>query len=236
MADLDSSDMNARRGLLRRALLAATLAGASVAGASVACAESTPPPPASAPAAPTDEVKQAPKEGETAAPKDDAAARKPWPATVPTDNDILHVKPQEGLPIETYAFFGQEFRCELCLDEDSRSAGMGARGEFPEGTAMIFVHPRPRLLHYWMKDCLIELDIVYVDANGRIATMYEARRERLRQKTETLEAYEARLPRYSSKRQVKYVIELPAGTIARLKPKVGERVPIDWRALDARAQ
>jgi hypothetical protein len=113
---------------------------------------------------------------------------------------------------------------------------MGARSEFPDGTAMIFVHPQPRVLHYWMKDCLIELDIVYVDANGRIATMYEARRERLRQKTETLEAYEARLPRYSSKRQVKYVIELPAGTLARVKPKVGERIPIDWRALDARAK
>ncbi len=235
MADLDSSDMNAGRGLLRRMLLAATLAAASVAP-SAACAESMDPPPATAPAAPADDAKQAPKEGEKSAPTDDAAARKPWPPTVPTDNDILHVKPQEGLPVETYSFFGQEFRCELCLDEDSRSAGMGARSEFPEGTAMIFVHPRPRLLHYWMKDCLIELDIVYVDANGRIATMYEARRERLRQKTETLEAYEARLPRYSSKRQVKYVIELPAGTIARLKPKVGERVPIDWRALDARAK
>lgn len=235
MADLDSSDMNAGPCLLRSMLLAATLAAASIAP-SAACAASMDPPPASAPAAPAPDAKQAPKEGEKSAPKDDAAARKPWPPTVPTDDDILHVKPQEGLPVETYSFFGEEFRCELCLDEDSRSAGMGARSEFPEGTAMIFVHPRPRLLHYWMKDCLIELDIVYVDANGRIATMYEARRERLRRKTETLEAYEARLPRYSSKRQVKYVIELPAGTVARLKPKVGERVPIDWRALDARAK
>lgn len=231
MAHLDSPDMTARLVLVHRALLAAMLAAALV-GASAARAESVDPPPA----APTDDAKKAPTEGERAAPKDEAAARKPWPATVPTENDILHVTPQEGLPVETYTFFGEEFRCELCLDDTSRAAGMGARSEFPEGTAMIFVHPNPRLLHYWMKDCLIELDIVYVDAAGRIASMYEARRERLRQKTETLEAYEARLPRYSSKRQVKYVIELPAGTIARLKPRLGDRVPIDWRALDARAK
>jgi len=175
-----------------------------------------------------------------AAPKDPprsaAETRKPWPPTVPTENDILHAKPQEDLPTETFAFFGEEFRCELCLDEVSREIGMGARSEFPEGTAMIFVHPSPRVLNYWMKDCLIELDIVFVDAAGRIAAMYEARRERLRQKTESLAAYEARLPRYSSKRQVKYVIELPTGTLARLKPKVGDRVPIDWRALDQRAR
>ncbi len=218
-----------RRGrLLRRVTVSALIAMAGT--ASIGVAE---PPPATPPAeAPADgPKKESPKDGKPA-----PAARKPWPATVPTENDILHVKPQEGLPVETYAFFGEDFRSELCLDEASRSAGMGARSEFPDGTAMIFVHPHPRVLHYWMKDCLIELDIVYVDANGRIATMYEARRERLRQKTETLEAYEARLPRYSSKRQVKYVIELPAGTLARVKPKVGERIPIDWRALDARAK
>ncbi|MBI1304254.1 MAG: hypothetical protein GC172_10775 [Phycisphaera sp.] len=224
---------------LGRLLPLATISAliAVVGAASVGVAE---PPRAAPPAeAPADGPKKESPKDDASAPKDGKSApgaRKPWPATVPTENDILHVKPQEGLPVETYTFFGEEFRCELCLDETSRSTGMGARSEFPDGTAMIFVHPSPRLLHYWMKDCLIELDIVYVDANGRIATMYEARRERLRQKGETLEAYEARLPRYSSKRQVKYVIELPAGTIARLKPKVGERVPIDWRALDARAK
>ena len=153
-----------------------------------------------------------------------------------TANDVLHVTPQTGLVRQKFTFFGEEFDCELCLDQTSRNTGMGARTEFPDGTAMIFVHPNPTLLNYWMKDCLIDMDMVMVDDTGIISALHEGVREKLRTKQESLREYEDRLRRYSSYRRAKYVIEFPAGTIARLKPKQGQRIAIDWKSLDARAK
>ncbi|MFN9126612.1 MAG: DUF192 domain-containing protein [bacterium] len=171
-----------------------------------------------------------------AAPPAEPAKPAPKPPTVVTANDVLHVAPQTGLPREKFTFFGEEFDCELCLTPASRNAGMGARTEFPEGTAMIFVHPTPMLLNYWMKDCLIDMDMVMVDDKGVICALHEAVRERLRTKGESLQDYEDRLRRYLSNRRAKYVLEFPSGTIARLQPKLGQRIAIDWKSLDARAE
>lgn len=160
----------------------------------------------------------------------------PKPATVPGPNDVLHAAAQKDLPRRTYTIFGESFDCELCLEPTSRDIGMAARTEFPEGTAMIFVHPRPRMLNYWMKDCLIDMDIVMVDRNGVVDALHEAVREKLRTKDESLADYQARLPLYGTPTPAKYVIEFPPGTIARLKPKVGQRIDIDWKSLDAAAK
>jgi uncharacterized membrane protein (UPF0127 family) len=207
----------------------------------LACMQApTPPAPATPPASPAEAPKEpAPKP--TAPPvaspeSKDPKQPEPKPPTVVTDNDVLHVKPQEGLPREKFTIFGEEFDCELCLTHASRNAGMGARTEFPEGTAMIFVHPTPMLLNYWMKDCLIDMDMVMVDEKGVICALHEAVRERLRTKSESLQAYEDRLRRYMSNRRAKYVVEFPSGTIARLAPKLGQRIAIDWKSLDARAE
>ena len=202
----------------------------------LALAQGAPPVSPPSPAAPPAE---SPRDAPPAPPAPPAAAATqpvPKPPTVVTDNDVLHVEPQKDLPRQKFTFFGEEFDCELCLDQQSRSAGMGARTEFPAGTAMIFVHPRPALLNFWMKDCLIDMDMVMVDENGVICALHEAVRERLRSKSESLQDYEDRLRRYSSNRRAKYVVEFPSGTIARLKPQLGQRIAIDWKSLDARAK
>ena len=173
---------------------------------------------------------------QTPAPPKPADKPAPKPPTVVTANDVLHVQPQKNLPRQKFKIFGEEYDCELCLDVVSRDAGMGARTEFPAGTAMIFVHSRPQLLSYWMKDCLIDMDMVMVDSDGIICATHEAVREKLRAKQESLEAYHDRLRRYISTRPAKYVIELPAGTLARLKPRLGQYIDIDWKSLDRRAE
>lgn len=173
---------------------------------------------------------------------------------------MLHCQPQTGLPREKLVFFGSEWECELCLEPMSRSIGMGARESFPPKTAMIFVHPNSSVLSFWMKDCLVDMDMVFVDATGTISAMHEAKLQTLRRQTQTLVSYEAGLKRYGSNRRAKYVIELPAGTLAALKaaekpaanptpapgtpaatptvkaPALGDKIAIDWAALDKRAK
>ncbi len=165
----------------------------------------------------------------------DPPAKKVVPPAVPGDF-ILNCAPQTGLPREKLKFFGEEFNCELCLDDASRTTGMGARAEFPAGTAMIFVHTKPALMSYWMKDCLVDIDIVFVDADGKIAAMHQAKHQMLRAKGQMLEGYEGGLLRYSSNRRVKYALEFPPGTIERLKPTLGQKIEIDWASLDKRAK
>ena len=154
--------------------------------------------------------------------------------------EIVSVAAQSGLPTQELVFFGEVWKCELCLDFKSREVGMGARTEFACDGAMVFVHPQTEMLAFWMKDCRIDLDMVFVDAKGTICALAEATRERLRYQNESRLVYERRLKRYSSNRPAKYVLEFPAGTLDRLKnstgqPTMGQTINIDWASLDKRA-
>jgi len=201
------------------------------------------PPPVDAP--PSGETpKTAPQDAAPAAtppsspkpPASKQAAAKQRPATVPTPDDVVDAKPRTDLPKERIVLLGEQFDTEFCFDEASRATGMGGRSEFPEGTAMIFVHPRAIMLNYWMKDCFIDLDMIFVDANGRVTAIHEATREKLRTKGETKERYESRLYLYGSRVPAKFVIELPAGSVKRLKPTVSQQFGLDWARYAQRAK
>lgn len=191
---------------------------------------------AAASAPPADSAPAAPKETEPAPPTARPPAADPNPPAVPTADDVVDAKPRSDLPRERIVLFGETFDAELCLDEATRNLGMGGRDAFPAGTAMVFVHPRPRVLNYWMKDCLIDMDMIFVDAGGRVASFHEAKRERLRTRAESRAVYEARLPRYGPSRPVQFVIELPPGSIKRLKPTLGQQVALDWAGFAKRAR
>jgi uncharacterized membrane protein (UPF0127 family) len=212
------------------------LLATSVLLAAMGAAPSDPPkpgaePPAAEPAKP-EAAPQSPAPAAQNPPAQPAAPRKP---EIPPGT-VIHCDPQQGLPREKLRFFGEDWDCELCLDEASRTIGMGARSEFPAGTAMIFVHPRPRMLSYWMKDCLVDIDIVFVDAEGIVTAAHEAKKQPLRKELQALAIYENKLARYGSNRHVKYALEFPPGTIKRTKVAVGQRISIDWKSLDARAK
>ncbi len=191
-------------------------------------------PTSNAPSAPADNSKPATEKDGTSATTAKTAAEKP--PTVPTDDNIVEAHAQKDLPTQRVVLFGESFDAELCLDQATRANGMGARDRFPAGTAMIFVHPRPIMLNYWMKDCFIDMDMIFVDGQGRVAAFYEATREPLRTKSETVERYESRLYRYSSRRPAQFVIEVPPGSIKRMKPALGQQIQLDWASLAKRAK
>lgn len=217
-----------------RPVAAIALSGAFAAAAMVAGEPPAATPPAGAPAGTPAEAP--PATAPSTSPGTPATPEAPAPAPAPGPDEVLHCEAQSGLPREKISFFGEEWDCELCLDAESRAVGMGARRSFPAGTAMVFVHPNPQVLSYWMKDCLIDLDIVFVDADGRITAIHEAKHEPLRRKSQPLASYERPLRRYGSNRRVQFALEFPAGTVARLKPTMGQRIAFDRAALVARAR
>ena len=49
---------------------------------------------------------------------------------------------------------------------------MGRR-EVPPGTGMLFLFPRPAREPFWMKGCLVPLDIAWLDARGQVVHLEE---------------------------------------------------------------
>jgi len=65
--------------------------------------------------------------------------------------------------------FGEaRFTVEIADEPDERALGLMHRPSMPMSAGMLFVYESPRSLAFWMRDTLIELDIIFVDAQGII--------------------------------------------------------------------
>ena len=152
----------------------------------------------------------------------------------PPDADTLTVlrTSEAGLPVIACRIADRRYELELAITNAARNRGFGGRDRFPAGTAMLFVHGDDLVRRYWMKDCLIPMDIVFIDRRGSIVAMHRMRTQPPRGDRESLADYHARLPGYSSRRPARYALEIPAGDIKVLGLQVGGTVPIPRAALD----
>jgi uncharacterized membrane protein (UPF0127 family) len=84
--------------------------------------------------------------------------------------------------------------------------------------AMIFVYDSPQRVTMWMKNTLLSLDMLFVDAGGCIVTVVE------RAEPGSLATIDSRVP-------VLLVVELRAGSVAAHQIRAGDRVAridADW--------
>lgn len=131
---------------------------------------------------------------------------------------------------------GETFLMELAIDEDTRTKGMSGRDRFPDGGGMLFVFPDAQVRNFWMFECLIDIDIIFVDSRGTVTAIHRMPAEPLQGEDESIFEYEARLPRYSSRYPAQFAIELPAGSIDRLQVRVEDRIDLDLERLKAMAK
>jgi len=63
------------------------------------------------------------------------------------------------------------FKLEVADRDDSRAYGLMRRDSMPADHGMIFVFDKAEERGFWMKDCRIPLDIIFVDAAGRVVSV-----------------------------------------------------------------
>jgi hypothetical protein len=126
---------------------------------------------------------------------------------------------------------GELFVLEVAADDETRSLGLSGRESIATNGGMIFVFPKAKVRTFFMRDCVIPIDIVFLDHVGVITATYRMVPEEPRGDSESDAGYERRLKRYSSQSRSQYAIELRAGTIDRLGLKYGDRLMLDTQRL-----
>ena len=93
--------------------------------------------------------------------------------SIPSSAQQLY--PQRGLatmPLEVVSKSGSHtFLVELAVTYQQQAIGMMGRTKLDKDKGMFFIYGEPDRRSYYMKNCLIYLDIIYIREDGRIANI-----------------------------------------------------------------
>ena len=98
---------------------------------------------------------------------------------------------------------GKRFFVEVADDDAERGRGLMFRDSMAADRGMLFVHEREEPQAYWMKNTKIPLDIIYFDSKRKLVSV---------QKRVPPCSAGDRCPPYPSEGNVRYVLELNAGS------------------------
>ncbi|MBN1766039.1 MAG: DUF192 domain-containing protein [Sedimentisphaerales bacterium] len=121
-----------------------------------------------------------------------------------------------GLPVQSMEVGGELFQVELAYTQQDRARGLMYRRELAPDAGMLFIFEREKIRQFYMKNCLIDIDIVFFRADGEITHVT----------TMKVPVPGQPLTLYSSQAPAKYALELPAGAIQRLKLQPGQKIQI----------
>jgi uncharacterized membrane protein (UPF0127 family) len=128
---------------------------------------------------------------------------------------LLRPEMLAGATVETLEIVSQSgvhpFSVEVVATEEERAKGLMFRKELPEGKGMLFDFKVEAPVSFWMKNTYVSLDMIFIRADGRIASIAE--------NTEPLS--ERMVP---SAGPVRGVLEVVAGTTRKLGIRPGDRV------------
>ncbi len=121
----------------------------------------------------------------------------------------------DRLSVETAQGGRHEFSVELARTTEQMAQGLMFRTELAADAGMLFDLDPPRRVSMWMKNTLIALDMLFIGADGRIVAI-------------AVDTTPRSLELIDPGTAVRAVLELPAGTAARLGIVAGDFVRYVW--------
>lgn len=109
---------------------------------------------------------------------------------------------------------GIEIGMEIADTPHLRSRGLMYRKNLPEKSGMLFIHEHEDYLSYWMKNCFISLDMIFLNRNKEVVHIFK----------NVPPCREFFCSSYTTPVKAKYVIELNAGYAKKLKIKKGQKI------------
>ena len=114
---------------------------------------------------------------------------------------------------------GRTIQADVVDTPLDRERGLMFRRKLARDYGMLFVFPAQRSMTFWMKNTLVPLDMVFLDRDKKITTVFE----RVKESTEkTPDSDVARAGGIAL-----YVLELPAGAAKRHKLAQGQTLSFD---------
>ena len=101
---------------------------------------------------------------------------------------------------------GTTVKAEVMMERTDMAKGMMFRDEFPEGRAMLFIHPTPNRYPYWMYQVKIPIDIVWMDLQRKVVEIVESAPPCMPESRDSRQC-----PNYGGTKEASYVLELPSG-------------------------
>lgn len=120
---------------------------------------------------------------------------------------------------------GKKFLAEVARTPKAQEFGLMRRQTFKPTQAMFFLYSYDDKRTIWMKNCLISLDVVWIDADGNVVEIAERCPPCSPMRGDDC-------PSYGGKVVSRHFVEFSAGTVKRLNLKVGDRIGWDLAFID----
>lgn len=118
----------------------------------------------------------------------------------------------------TVTLRGQVYRVEIADSDSERARGLMYRDQMDADAGMLFLFERQEAQAFWMKNTKIPLDILYFDEGWKLVGW-------------SLDTPPCSLgdqcPSYPSQAPARYVLELNAGTAARIGAQFGDSLMVN---------
>lgn len=111
---------------------------------------------------------------------------------------------------------GTVVKAEVMMTPTDMARGMMFRDSFPEGRAMLFIHPSAGNHEYWMYQVKVPLDIVWLDKRKLVVEIAE--------NAQPCTTKASECPKYGGKRIANFVVELPGGYARKHGVREGEMI------------
>jgi uncharacterized membrane protein (UPF0127 family) len=118
------------------------------------------------------------------------------------------------------------FELEIAADAASHTKGLSNRSSIDADGGMLFVFEDAAIRRFWMRQCQVPIDILFLDAGGRVVATHAM-------PIEPADTPDEKLPLYSSNWPAMYAIELRGGTLQSMPVELGTKITLPVERLKA---